>query len=292
MRKDMISGFADEAAKDFATQLETVRGLGMKYLCLRGIDGRSIVDFTEEEARGYLKPMLDRYGLSVSSLGSPIGKITVTDEEAFERQCRELDTLCRIARVLGTRYIRLFSFYPPEGESVEPYYDAVVAKMRRFVAICAQYGVTPMHENEKGIFGDTGARCVRLMRAMADEGLVCAYDFANFVQGDEDTVACYEMLAPWIRYVHVKDARYADHTVVLAGTGDGHLPEILRALKDSGYDGFLTIEPHLRVFDGLKALESTVQEQTVADGVYRDGIAAFTAQYRALCGLLDRIGVQ
>lgn len=292
MRKEMISGFADEAAKDFETQLRTVSALGMKYLCIRALDGRSIVAFTEDEAKSYIKPMLDRYALGVSSLGSPIGKIDIGDEEGFARQCGELETLCRIAKVLNCRYIRLFSFYMPKGEDPARYYDAVVAKMRKFVAICERYGVIPMHENEKGIFGDTGRRCMLLMRAMGNTTLACAYDFANFVQCGEDTVECYRLLAPWIRYVHVKDARYADHRVVLAGTGDGKLREIFAMLKSAGYDSFLTMEPHLRVFDSLKSLETTVEEKTVEEDVYQNGIEAYTAQYRALCGLLDELGVQ
>ena len=292
MRKEMISGFEDEAAKDFETQLRTVQSLGMKYLCIRALDGRSIVDFTEEEARNYIRPMLEKYGLAVSSLGSPIGKIDIGDEEGFARQCAELDTLCRIARVLDCRYIRLFSFYMPKGEDPGQYYDLVVAKMRKFIAICDRYGVIPMHENEKGIFGDVGRRCLMLMHAMGNTSLVCAYDFANFIQCDEDTVECYRMLAPWIRYVHVKDAHYSDHMVVVAGTGDGRLREIFAMLRDDGYDGFLTMEPHLRVFDSLKSLESTVEEKTVEEGVFRTGIEAYTAQYHALCGILDEIGVQ
>ena len=292
MRKELISGFADEAAKDFTTQLETVRGLGMKYLCIRAIDGRSIVDFTVDEAKSYIKPMLDRYGLSVSSLGSPIGKIPVNDEEAFHKQCGQLETLCGIANVVGAKFIRLFSFYIPKGEDAAPYHDVVIAKLRKFAAICKTYGVTPMHENEKGIYGDVGKRCREIHQALENDGLVCAYDFANFVQCDEDTVACYKLLAPWIRYVHIKDALYKDHTVVLAGTGDGQLKTVFSMLKEAGYDGFLTMEPHLRTFASLKSLETTVTEKTVTDGVYKDGVEAYTAQYRALCGILDEIGVQ
>ncbi len=292
MRKELISGFADEAAKDFTTQLETLKGLGMKYLCIRAIDGRSIVDFTVDEARSYIKPMLDRYGLHVSSLGSPIGKIPVDDEEAFHKQCAQLETLCGIANVVGAKFIRMFSFYLPKGEDPEPYYDTVVAKLRKFVEICGKNGVTAMHENEKGIYGETGLRCMKLHRALESDGLVCAYDFANFVQCDDNTVECYKLLAPWIRYVHVKDALYSNHTVVLAGTGDGQLRKVFTMLKDAGYDGFLTMEPHLRTFASLKNLEATVTEKTVLDGLYKDGVEAFTAQYRALCGILDEIGVQ
>lgn len=291
MRKAMISGFADEAARDFRTQLKTVRSLGMQYLCIRALDGRSIVDFTEDEARSYIKPMLDEYGLKVSSLGSPIGKVPVDDEAAFNKQCVQLETLCRIAKILDCKYIRMFSFYIPKDKNPADYADVVIAKMRKFIAICEKASVIPMHENEKGIFGDIGTRCEYLYRTLSNTTLVAVFDFANFVQCDDDIVAAYKLLRPYIGYVHIKDALYSDHQVVLAGTGDGHLREIFADLERTGYDGFLTMEPHLRTFESLKSLEATVSEQTVRDA-YPDGIAAYTAQYKALTAILDEIGVQ
>jgi len=291
MRKELISGFADEASKEFAVQLETLKKLGMKYLCIRALDGHSVIDVTEEEAENYINPKLAEYGLKVSSLGSPIGKIPVDDEDAFATQCAQLETLCKVANILDCKFIRLFSFYYPKDSDPNQYYDVVIAKLRKFEAICRKYDVVPMHENEKGIFGDTGVRCQMIHRAMNNTTLVCCYDFANFVQCDQDTMECYELLRPWIHYVHIKDARYSDHTVVLAGTGEGRLKDIFTLLKDSGYDGHLTMEPHLRTFASLKNLEATVEEKTVVDGLYKDGVEAFSAQYAALCGLMDEIGV-
>ncbi|MBE6928713.1 MAG: sugar phosphate isomerase/epimerase [Ruminococcaceae bacterium] len=290
MRKCMISGFADEASKDFLTQVETVKKLGMEYLCLRALDGRSIADYTEAEAVNYIKPKLDEYGLKVSSIGSPIGKVPVNDEEAFEKQLVQLEELCKIANVVGARYIRLFSFYMPKDEDPAPYFDTVVAKMRRFVEICDRYGVIAMHENEKGIYGDTGARCLELYKAFEGTTMAAAYDFANYVQCDEDPVECYELVKDYIAYVHVKDARKSDHRNVLCATGDGQIPKILADLKARGYDGFLTMEPHLRTFESLKNLEATVAETLVQDA-YEDGVSAYTAQYNALCAVLDSIGV-
>lgn len=291
MRKEMISGFADEASKEFAVQLETLKKLGMKYLCIRALDGHSVVDVTEDEARNYIKPKLDEYGLKVSSLGSPIGKIPVGDEEAFATQCQQLETLCKVANILDCKYIRMFSFYMPKDEDPAKYYDVVIMKMRKFEAICRKYDVIPMHENEKGIFGDTGRRCYMIHKALENTSFVCCYDFANFVQCDQDTVECYNLLRPYIQYVHIKDALYADHTVVLAGTGEGKLREIFADLEKTGYDGHLTMEPHLRTFASLANLEATVAEKTVKDGLYKDGVEAFSAQYKALTDILTEIGV-
>jgi len=63
------------------------------------------------------------------------------------------------------------------------------------------------------------------------------------------------MLKPYVVYMHIKDAVAADGHVVPAGYGDGHLREILSDLWNSGYEGFLSLEPHLRNFQGFAELE-------------------------------------
>ena len=290
MRKEMISGFADEICDNFIEQLETLNELGIQYICLRAIDGKSIVKFTEEDAKNYILPTLNKYGIKVSSLGSPIGKIDVDDEEALARQLSELETLCKIANVLDCKFIRLFSFWMPKGEDPEKYRDVVLAKMSKFIEICDKYGVIAMHENEKDIYGDTGARCKVIHDAFKNTSLRAAYDFANFIQCGEDTMECYELLKEYVDYIHIKDACYATKEVVLFGTGDGKVREVLSKFKAAGYDGFLTMEPHLRLFSSLANLEAddSTMEQLKASA-FSDGKSAYTAQYKALCGVLEEI---
>ncbi|WP_235846923.1 hypothetical protein [Neobacillus soli] len=109
----MISGFSDEISSDFDTQLEVVAKLGMKYISLCGIDGKNIGDFTVEEIKDSVQPRLKKAGIGVSSVGSPIGKVFINDEEGFTKQKLILDTLCQISNLLDFQYIRIFSFYIP-----------------------------------------------------------------------------------------------------------------------------------------------------------------------------------
>jgi len=289
MRKEMISGFADEICKDFQGQLEAVSELGMKYICIRAINGRNITDFSVEEAKDYIKPMLDQYGIGVSSLGSPIGKINVDDEEGFTRQCAQLETLCAIGKILNCRYIRLFSFYIPEGVDPDSCKDVVLKKLARFVEICTANDMIPLHENEKHIYGDVGVRCKVIQDAFKGTALHTAFDFANFVQCDEDPVVCYELLKDDISYIHIKDADAATHFNVLCGTGDGQIESLLAREKARGFDGFMTLEPHLVTFDTLKSLERKRPEDVIKRCAFDDGKSGYAAQYRALCDILDRI---
>lgn len=286
----MISGFADEISSDFNKQLETVTGLGMHYISLRSADGKGIADYTAEEVKETLLPKLERAGVKVSSLGSPIGKVGIRDEEGFAKQLIQLDALCQICKVLDCKYIRMFSFYMPEGEKPEDYRDEVIEKLKKFIEIARKYQVVLIHENEKDIYGDIGSRCKDLMDTLGEDCFKSAFDFANFVQCGEDTKACWELLKSSVAYIHIKDAVSTDKENVVCGTGEGKIKEILsQAIKEEGYEGFLTLEPHLVLFDALASLETTAAENIIKENKAKDGAEGYTMQYRALQGILDTI---
>lgn len=288
-----ISGFADEIDADFDRQLEVLGQLGMRYLSLRAADGKNIAEYTVAEVREKLLPRLQKAGVGVSSLGSPIGKIGLNDEEGFRRQITQLDTLCRICAVLDCRYIRIFSFYLPEGVGSEAL-DAVAAKVGEFIKIAESHGVTLLLENEKGIFGDTGLRCRSLLDRVASPNCRAAFDYANFVQCGEDPVSCWALLKQDTAYIHVKDALYASGQNVPCGTGDGRIAELLEEAIRGGYRGFLTLEPHLASFEGLKDLEgdASLARSVIGDNGVRDGAEGFSLQYRLLQKILHKMDTE
>lgn len=284
-----ISGFADEISSDFQEQLETVTKLGMHYISLRSADGKGIADYTAEEVKEKLLPRLEKYQVKVSSLGSPIGKVGVEDEEGFEKQKKQLEELCRICKVLDCRFIRMFSFFIPEGKDPEEYGEVVIRKLRQLLEIAKAHDVVLIHENEKDIYGDIGSRCKTILEAMNDEHFQAAFDFANFVQCGEDTERCWEMLKPYIAYIHIKDAVSTDNENVVCGTGEGKIAQLLkRAILEEGYEGFLTLEPHLVLFDSLASLETTAAENIIKENKAKDGAEGYAMQYRALCGILEQ----
>ena len=288
--KICISGFADEISSDFTKQLETVTSLGMHYISLRSADGKGVADFTEDEVRDSLMPRMEKFGVKVSSIGSPIGKVGVEDEAGFAVQLEQLERLCKICNLLDCRYIRMFSFFIPQGKDPEAYRDIVTEKLRRFAAIAEKYDVILLHENEKDIYGDTGARCKVLFDALASPHFRAAFDFANFVQCGEDTAVCWELLRPYIEYIHIKDAVTTDKENVLCGTGEGRIKELLtRAVRDEGYEGFLTLEPHLVLFDSLQSLETEAAANIIKTNKAKDGAEGYTMQYNALMEILDAI---
>ena len=184
----------------------------------------------------------------------------------------------------------MFSFFIPEGEDPQNYRDSVLSKLQKFIDVAKKYDVILIHENEKEIYGDIGTRCLDLMESLADPCFKSAFDFANFVQCGENTAKCWELLHEYVAYIHIKDAVSTDNENVVCGTGEGKIRELLtKAIKEEGYEGFLTLEPHLVLFDSLSSLETTAAENIIKTNKAKDGADGYTMQYRALCDILDTI---
>ena len=248
----ILTGFSDEISSSFEKQLAVAGATGVKAIEIRGVNGRGIQTYSPEEAQA-LQAQLEARGMHVSSIGSPIGKIGITDD--FAPHFETFKNVVELCRVFGTRNIRMFSFFVPEGEA-DRYEDEVMRREEQMVSYAAANDVVLLHENEKAIYGDIAPRCLRLMQRFYGAHFRAVFDFANFVQCGQDTLEAYEMLKPYIAYVHIKDALKANGQVTPAGWGDGQVKTILARLKASGYQGYLSLEPHLTDFTGFRALEN------------------------------------
>lgn len=283
-----ISGFADEIGLRLSTQLKVVNALGMKYVCLRTINGKSIAKYTVSEAEKKLVPALKEAGIGVSSLGSPIGKVNIDDDAAFKAQLKQLDTLCKICKVLNCKYIRIFSFFVPQDKDPAIYKDEVLSKLRQFVEIAEKNKIILLHENEKDIYGDTASRCRIIFDEIKSDYLKAAFDSANFVQCGENALEAYKLLKDKVVYIHIKDAVKGDGENVVCGTGDGQIPEVLRCAFENGYNGFLTLEPHLVLFSSMKSLEGELKFKKAKA---KNGADGYTMQYNALCEILNSLDI-
>jgi len=242
----MIGAFGDEIADDLETQLQVLNELKIPCLELRAAWGVNVLNLSDEQV-ARVRALCEEHGVTVSALGSPIGKSPI--EAPIETEVKNLRRVIEIGRQLGTANIRIFSFHPP-GDSAsvdyDSYLDSAIDRIGRLVAVAEEEDVTLLLENEKGIVGDTLDRCVKLVEALESEHLVFLWDPANFVQVGEArlTERGWPLLGDRVGYVHIKDCTL-DGTVKAAGEGDGQVPELLTELVRCGYKGMLALEPHL-----------------------------------------------
>ena len=282
MEHIILSGFSDEIAPELDLQLAAIREWGLSHIELRTADGVNVSDFSTEKVKE-VKNKLAGAGVSVSSIGSPIGKIGV--EEDFAPHLEKLKRTLEIQKELGAPYLRMFSFYIPQGRAPEDFREEVLDRMGRMVEEAAAWDSVLLHENEKGIYGDNAPRCKELLEAFYGPHFKAVFDFANFVQVGQQTLPAYELLKPYVEYVHVKDAQWGTGAVVPAGQGDGHVKEILTDLIGGGWKGFLSLEPHLTDFAGLAALEQDPQKR----GSALDGKSAWKLALDSLKEILAGI---
>lgn len=271
-----ISGFSDEIDANIEKQFETLNTLGIKYFEARGVNGKNISELDDIELKN-LKNMMEQYNISVSSIGSPIGKIKISDD--FDAHFKLFMRVVDIAKYLDSKYIRIFSFYPPDGKNIADYRDDVLNRLEKMVEYAEKENVILLHENEKDIYGDTAIRCKDLFDNIKSDYFKGVFDPANFVQCGETTYPdAWQMLKEHIVYVHIKDAKNVSGDVVPAGYGDGHLAKIINELKKDGYKGFLSLEPHLGTFCGLENLETDDKMMSLE----KSGPEKFKIAYNAL----------
>lgn len=283
-----LSAFADEYSPNFDEQIKGLLANGIHLMEPRGIDGVNISDLSKEKMLE-VKAKLDAAGIGISALGSPIGKIRI--DEDFEAHKDKLRRTCEIADGLGAKRIRMFSFFMPEEcADVSVYRDTVMERMGAMLDIADEYGVQLCHENEKGIYGDTSARCLELLTAFAGR-LGCVFDPANFIQvGERPFPASFQLLQDFITYVHIKDCA-ASGTIVLPGTGVGGIPEMFAYLNRTvSGEVVVTMEPHLKTFEGLSALEGN-EKTKISNNVFATNEEAFNAAAASMKMCMPRTAI-
>ena len=279
----LLSGFSDEIDASVEIQFHVLNKLNIQYFEPRGINGKNISELTDEEVLN-LKGKMEEKGIKASSIGSPIGKVKL--EEPFEPHFELFRRVVKISKALDTKYIRMFSFFHEGGDIwSDEEREEVFARLRRMIGYARENDVVLLHENEKDIYGDTVQRCCDLMNELACEHFKAVFDPANFVQCNQDTKEAYECLKDYIAYMHIKDACSSDGKVVPAGKGDGNIEYILMNLLTKGYDGYISLEPHLGTFEGLANLELDNKMLDLPPG----GEGTFTLAYHALRKILERI---
>ena len=260
MAELILSAFADEYDPDFETQLKALNKLGISYIEVRFVDGKNISALSDAELER-AKILLDRYGIKVSAIGSPLGKIKLDDD--IDAHIELTERVCCIANYLGAKYIRMFSFYPGKDKAVSECKTEVIEALSRMLDVADKHGVVMCHENEARIYGEAPEACLELLKHFNGR-LKAVFDMGNFALEGYDPIYAYGLLKDYVEYFHIKDG-FKHGAIVPAGKGEAKIAQILSeyALSD-GKDTFISLEPHLTTFSGLSALtENQIKHEFV-----------------------------
>ena len=312
----LLSGFADEAANDklAVQQFSAFAALGLQYYSIRFIDVgngvKNVMKLNKSELKQVIK-MQDEYGLSVSSVGSPIGKVKLLDVDdgtknayiPFKKYLAgDVKHACEVAQKLGAKLIRGFSFYHPKETDPKEHIPQVVDHLGEIAAMANKHKLTFGLEVEANLVGQTGDLLRTIHRKVNSPALMLIYDAANLVTqglGPEESYEQYVATKPGLGWLHVKDYRQpkqrtthvdeeALKNFVPAHLGDGghemilrdlrqEIPKLEKKLKKRGIPGFfIDLEPHVKgggQFGGFSG----------PDGM---GVAL-----RSLCRVLDYVGI-
>jgi len=244
-----LSAFADEVTDDFLGQVKYLAEENVGYIEPRFINKKNIMDLDKRQLNE-AKKMIKNHGLKVSAIGSPIGKVRL--DEPFEPHLDKFKHAVDLALLFEAPYIRMFSYYAPQGQNIDDYRDQVMERMAAKIEVLTKedVDVTMVHENEAKIYGHTAEHCVDIVETINSPKLRLVYDPANFVWAEKITdnvKSCWPVMKPYVVHIHIKDWKLGAKDVgSIPGEGDGQIKELLAELAAMAYDGCLTMEPHLQ----------------------------------------------
>lgn len=314
----ILTGFADEAAnqKTAEQQFAALASVGLQFYTIRFIDAgngiKNVMQLNKQEINK-IRRLESEYGLNVSSIGSPIGKVKLLDvDDGTSNQyvpfkqylARDVKNVCRLALAFETKLIRGFSFYHPKETDPWTHIPQVVDQLGQIAEECHRNALTFGLELEANLVGQTGELLAELHKQVNHPAMVLIFDAANVVvQGysSDDVFAQYLAMRDGLGWLHIKDYRHprpaqrvghvnedALKYFVPADMGDsGHeailrdfatvVPKLDRKLKRRGIPGvFLDLEPHVKgggQFGGFS------------------GPDGFGVALRGLCRTLDYVGI-
>lgn len=283
MGKYILSAFADEYCDSFEEQLKALKSFGIDYIEPRFLDKINISELSPAEVKNTQK-LLCEYGIGISALGSPLGKIPLDGDISahFEMAKRTFET----ANILGASRVRVFSFYSPEGRNIKDCRDGAFEALEKLISLAEAHNILLCHENEAKIYGESPESCLKIMTHFSGR-IKSVFDMGNFtLEGYPPYPEAFDMLKDHIEYFHIKDA-LSEGAIVPPGNGEGKIFEILKAFsKHKQSDTFITLEPHLQTFSGLNVLTDRSFKNPF---VYSDSKAAFSDAVEKIKSILDNL---
>ena len=263
-----LTGFADEAGKDLATQIRATRELGWTNIECRNIDGKNIHDLSDADFDA-ASGQFQEAGITVNCFGSSIANWGKQITDPFDSSLAETQRAIPRMQRLGTKLVRIMSFAVLKDRGPEDQLEEErFRRVRELVRMFGDAGITAVHENCMNYGGMGYTYTLRLLENVP--GLKLVFDTGNPIFTDDRSKVApypkqsaytfYRMVQEHVAYIHIKDgiwhAAEGKTQFTYPGEGHGDVPEIVADLLGSGYAGGISIEPHLAVVFHDAAVQS------------------------------------
>lgn len=316
--KVVLSGFADESAnaKTAVEQFAAFAAIGLQYYSLRFVDVgggvKNVMDLNKSEITK-LRHLEDEYGMNVASIGSPIGKVKLCDEDdgtnnryvPFDQYLKkDVQRACELAHAFETKLIRGFSFYHPKGSTPADHLTQAADQLAQIAEACHRSDLTFGLEIEANLVGQTGQLMAELYRRVNHPALVTIFDGGNIVsQGytTEETFEQYVAMKPSLGWMHIKDYQHPQSVGRTAHVDEDKLKNFVPADQgDSGHEAilrdFADMLPHLEqklTKRGIPGVILDLEPHLKGGGQFGgfSGPDGMGVALRSVCRILDLVGI-
>lgn len=280
----LLSAFADEAGTSLNEQISALKENSIDYIEPRSINGKGILELSDEELKK-VKSELDAHGIKVNSLGSPIGKYSI--EEPFEPHFELFKKALRACEILNTENMRMFSFFSSQND-LKKNRAEVIRRLSIMTEEAKKNGITLCHENESKIYGQMPNEVADILSAVPN--LAGIFDPANYRMNDADVTEGINATLINFKYMHIKDAVFSTQAIVPAGEGEGCIGDVIDTVNEKITGTvYLTLEPHLHVFDAYKSID---EHELKGKYKFNSNREAFDFAVNALKNLLIKHGYE
>ena len=279
----ILTGFADEAGKDLGTQIKATQELGWNYISARGIDGVNIHDLSDDAFEKAVEQLAEA-GIKIAEFGSLIGTWAKSIETDFQITLDEVERAIPRTQRLGTNIVRVMS-YAQEPWGSDQHEQERFRRLREITARFSNAGIITAHENCMNWGGFSAEHTLRLIDEVPQMKLI--FDTGNpTFQRDrskpnadgtfpwQDGLDFFHQVKEHVVHVHIKDcinpvSDDVEPVYTYPGKGQSHVREIISELKQSDYQGFIAIEPHVATV--FHAKEDEIDWQQCYDSYVKYG---------------------
>lgn len=286
----ILTGIADEAGKDIQTQIKAHKELEWDQIELRLVNGQNVAGELSQLEFEQMCEVLEEEEIQVTGFASRIGNWSRHINGDFQLDIDDLKASIPRMQRLNTKYIRIMSW---KGDGVDQgkWFKETKLRLKELSRIAADGGIYLLHENCEGWGGLSAGHMLELKSAVDHLHFLLLYDLGNTISHGHDPWSFFKIIRHHFDYLHIKDARMnplggRSKEYTYCGQGDARLKEILsKIIIEDGYDGVLSIEPHVASVVHLEGGSATPEKMY-------DSYLEYGRQFKKIIQELKANGIQ